>query len=324
MIETSDRDAETSAPGASDGASPVSRVLADLGRRKASYRRSLRSGFAISIVFHLVMILGLARVMHLSSLQYEAPARMVRPPEGIQVIAYQEMESSESAAESDAIEVVDIVEVDEPDVADAPEEEPEVAEPAVVGPPAPIIADEARPGLTIAEKLQPREGDSRLWKDFTERKIHGSLLDPTAFGIRELKARLSMLLDSLQLTEEQRRAAVEWVTEPDADGGKWGVSPDGIHLGNITIPVSLDQLFAAEGPMGRELRQRERDLLDIQMQDLRLDVDDVTDERRDAMRERSTDEVARREAEAARRDSIEAAQKEKADSVATSPQVPRT
>lgn len=304
--------------------SEMSRALADLALRRAAYRKSERMGYALSIAFHLFLILGLARVLHLSSLEYDAPARMVKPPEGIQIIAYQEMDASQVAAESDAIEVIDVLEVDEPEVVETPTEEPVVAEPTTVGPPAPVIADEARPGLTNAARLQPREGDPRLWKDFSGRRIEGSLLDPTAFGIRELKARLSMLLDSLQLTEEQRRAAVEWMTEPDEDGGRWGVGPDGIYLGDITIPVSLDQLFAAEGPMGRELRQQERDRLDIEMQDLRMDIDEVTDERREAMRDRSAEEVARREAEEARQDSIEAAQKEPPDSVAAPPQVPRT
>jgi len=304
----------------------MSRALADLAWRKAQYRKSVRAGYALSILFHLVLILGFARVLHLSSLDYEAPARMIKPPDGIQVIAYQEMESSSTAAESDAIEVVNVVEVEEePDAVDpVPDEEPQVSDPVAVGPPAPIIADEARPGLTNAAKLQPREGDPRLWKSFAERRIEGSLLDPTAFGIRELKSRLSMLLDSLELTEEQRRAAVEWITDPDADGGRWGVGPDGIYLGDIVIPISLEQLFAAEGPLGRELRQRERDRLDIQMQDLRLDVADITDERREAMRQQSAEEVARREAEQAVRDSIEAAQKLEADSVTAPAQVPRT
>ena len=325
MTETPRRDAESSAREAPDETTAVARALADLPGRKAAYRRSVRSGFTISIALHLVLILGVARVLHLSSLEYEAPARMVRAPEGIHVIAYQAMDAAASAPADDAIEVVDIVEIEEPDVEQASEEEPAVADPTVVGPPAPIIADEARPGaLTNAERLQPREGDPRLWKDFSGRRIEGSLLDPTALNIRELKSRLSVLLDSLELTEEQRRAAVEWVTEPDEDGDQWGVTADGIHLGNIVIPISLDRLFAAEGPLGRELRQRERDLRDIHLQDLRLDVDDVTDERRDAMRERSDEEVARREAEVARRDSIEAAQKQEADSVTTSPQVPRT
>jgi hypothetical protein len=115
-----------------------------------------------------------------------------------------------------------------------------------------------------------------------------------------IRARLGAMLDSLQLTEEQRRRAVEWLFgEGDQ---QWGVTPDGIVLGGMVIPMNVGALFEAEGPLGRELRQEARDLADIQRQDFQTDVERTQRERLEDMRRRSEEEAERR-----RQDSISAA-----------------
>ena len=163
--------------------------------------------------------------------------------------------------------------------------------PALLGP----------PGLTNAEKLQPREGDDRLWQDFEGDSIAEYLAsNPYAEYEGEIRARLATILDSLSLSEEQRRRAMEWLT--GEEGHEWGVSPDGIHIAGTVIPINLSQLLAEEGPSGRESRQVLRDLRDIQLQDMVGDAQSVQEERARAMRERSQAEVDRRT-----RDSLEAA-----------------
>ena len=114
-----------------------------------------------------------------------------------------------------------------------------------------------------------------------------------------IRARLGAMLDSLDLTEEQRRRAVEWLFgEGDQ---QWGVTPDGIVLGGMVIPMNVGALFEAEGPLGRELRQQQRDLEDIQRQEFRTDVERTQRERLEEMRQRSEEEAERR-----RQDSIAA------------------
>jgi hypothetical protein len=114
-----------------------------------------------------------------------------------------------------------------------------------------------------------------------------------------IRARLGAMLDSLALTEEQRRRAVEWLFgEGDQ---QWGVTPDGIVLGGMVIPMNVGALFEAEGPLGRELRQEQRDLEQIQRQDFRTDVERSQRERLEEMRQRSEEEAERR-----RQDSIAA------------------
>jgi hypothetical protein len=118
------------------------------------------------------------------------------------------------------------------------------------------------------------------------------LEDRLALAEGTIRARLGAMLDSLQLSEEQRRRAVEWLFgEGDQ---QWGVTPDGLILGGMVIPMNVGALFEAEGPLGRELRQEQRDLEDIQRQDFRTDVERAQQERLDEMRRRSEEEAQRR------------------------------
>ena len=82
---------------------------------------------------------------------------------------------------------------------------------------------------------------------------------------------------------------------------QWGVTPDGIVLGGMVIPMNVGALFEAEGPLGRELRQEQRDLEEIQRQDFQTDVERSQRERLEEMRQRSEEEAERR-----RQDSIAA------------------
>ena len=178
-----------------------------------------------------------------------------------------------------------------------PEETETVDEERVELPGAPGVADPDTPrGLlegervTNASRLRLRFSDSRIWFDPRDPMLVGERLARFARADSAVRAILRDWLDSLRLTEDLRRRALDWTFEKD--GKRWGVSPQGIHLGEITIPIPLG--FAPTGPQRRAFEQAIRDLTEIQLQDLRADLKAVADERREAMRERSEEEVRRR------------------------------
>lgn len=248
---------------------PAVRQLRDRG-----YRRTVRIGLAISAAFHLVVLVLLARLLEIEIPAYERASQPLRPPQGIELVLLTEPGAAEPEQTAQPRETT------------RQEPPPEGRRP-VPAPARPPSAEEGR-RLTNAEKLQPREGDPRLWKDFSDR---GGAEGRGGFSRADsaVRAIVSRMLDSL--TEEQRRAAVEWLTED----GEWGVTPEGIRIGGVTIPISLGQLFAEEGPRGREARQEARDLGEIQRQDMLHDAEAVRKERLEEMRRRSREEAARRE-----------------------------
>lgn len=230
---------------------------------------------------HALVAVFLSGQFYIGSRSFRPVELPPRPTVGMEVVDIREIDA-ESAAE-------DVIEM-------PPEEQDEILRPE---PPTP--GDGARPsqtgtedgrGLTNAERLTPREGDPRLWQDFGDRPMPEYLEDRLALAEGTIRARLGAMLDSLQLSEEQRRRAVEWLFgEGDQ---QWGVTPDGLILGGMVIPMNVGALFEAEGPLGRELRQEQRDLEDIQRQDFRTDVERAQQERLDEMRRRSEEEAQRR------------------------------
>ncbi len=269
--------------------------LSALDERRRDYRTAVRIGLAISAVAHLLVIFVLARALSLDPASFRSPPRRTIELQGLPVVQVGEVLP---AFESDP-EAISLPPEEEPE----PEpERPDGETPR--GPPSVPSLGRGQvgpPGLTNAEKLQPHEGDERLWYDLEGQPIP-EYLDGNAYAAYEgeLRARLSLMLDSLSLSEEQRRRAVEWLTGDE--GQEWGVTPDGIYIAGVLIPLSLGQLFAEEGPNGRESRQRLRDLQDIQMQDLQGEAERIRKERAQAMRDRTKEELERRV-----RDSLEAA-----------------
>lgn len=269
-----------------------------VAERRRGYQRALRASLGISFIVHLFVILVLGRALSLDPASY----RSVQDTRLVQVQGLP------------VVQVDEIVPADEPDpeaVRLLPEEEPEPEvdedDPESVTPdgaavvPAPRREPTGGPRLTNAEKLQPREGDERLWDDFGDQPIPEYLAsNPYAEYEGEIRARLSVMLDSLALSEDQRRRAMEWLSGDP--GQEWGVSPDGIHIAGIVIPVNLSQLLAEEGPAGRESRQEMRDLRDILRQDMIQDAESIQRERTREMRERTKAELERLV-----RDSLEAA-----------------
>lgn len=269
--------------------------LSALDERRQHYRNAVRIGLAISAVTHLLVVFVLARALSLDPASFRSPPRRTIELQGLPVVQVGEVLP---AFESDP-EAISLPPEEEPEPEpERPDGETPRGPPSV---PSPGRGQVGPPGLTNAEKLQPHEGDERLWYDLEGQPIP-EYLDGNAYAAYEgeLRARLSLMLDSLSLSEEQRRRAVEWLTGDE--GHEWGVTPDGIYIAGILIPLSLGQLFAEEGPNGRESRQRLRDLQDIQMQDLQGEAERIRKERAQAMRDRTKEELERRV-----RDSLEAA-----------------
>lgn len=274
---------------------PTSRASSTRRRRERAYRRTLAAGLLISTGVHLAVLLATGRFLP-EPTPFLHPGLETEPaPEGLVVV-----DVSEAPLEPEP-------ETPRPEPQEAPPrrpEETEVVELAPVPVPeaegeaaaeAPAEREEAEPGepRTNAERLRPRFSDARLWVDPRDPLLFGERLERFARADSAVRAILREWLDSLRLTDEQRRRALEWTYEKD--GKRWGISPEGIHLGDITIPIPFTLL--PTGPQRRELERALRDLQEIQNQDLRDDVERVRRERIEEMRRRSREEVERRRRE---------------------------
>jgi hypothetical protein len=267
------------------------RVQSLLSVEKRRYRRAFWTGLGISALAHGAFFLWTAGQVRFGASRFDSLPPPIAPPQGMQVIEVRPPSPEESETSEEQLLIqLRVAEPERRVAAEAPAGRPL--------PPAPPAArgEEGR-GLTNAEKLRPRVGDEKLWRERAPEEMPEFLLDRWARAEGLIRSRLAQMLDSLNLTEEQRRKAVEWLTGEDDE---WGVTPDGIRLGGVTIPMNVGALLAEEGPRGRESRQLARDRALIDQQDLRQDVEETLEERNRAMEER-------RDAERARADSAAAA-----------------
>lgn len=258
----------------------------------------MRVGLAISLLAHVIVLLisGTVRIPPWS----EPPSPDPRPaPEGMIVL---ELDIQPEAAPEETPEEEPVA----PDDPAEPEPEP-LPEEALEAVPVPEEPRPTVPGelveepveedpLTAAERLRPRMGDERLWVEF-DTPVVAERLERYARADSALRAILHEWLDSLRLSEEERRRARDWTL----GGGdqRWGISEEGLHLGDVTIPIPFGQLFQEEGPRGRAAREALRTLQEIRFQDVRRDVEEAMDERREEMRQRSREEAERRQRDTA-------------------------
>lgn len=161
----------------------------------------------------------------------------------------------------DGMRVVDLAPVsgeaiNEPERPDPEEDEDEtpVPEREVVA-----VAPEAADTLpadtrTAADRLAPRIVDPRLWRPM--------ILIPREPTFEEVQARIAeavaLLSDSALAAAEAAMRARDW-TVTDADGGRWGVSPGQLHLGDVTLPLPVffvDRDAMAAEAMWYELDQQ--------------------------------------------------------------------
>lgn len=110
---------------------------------------------------------------------------------------------------------------------------------------------------SVGESLRPGFSDGRLYVDPRELRVEREPSRHEQY-MAHLQARIDALNDSIYGGGPN----TDW-THTDADGRRWGVSPEGVHLGGVTIPRWL---LPIPGPTGtnqdieaeRE-RQRQRD-----------------------------------------------------------------
>jgi hypothetical protein len=118
------------------------------------------------------------------------------------------------------------------------------------GDPAPAAgaAESRREGLRIG----PR--DSRLWVNPKEVPVPEQS-DRERYQAH-IQARVDALNDSIRGDAERARRATDW-TVTDKEGRRWGLSPDGLHLGGVTVPPALVPRPAPTGDNQSIERQRE-------------------------------------------------------------------
>lgn len=261
--------------------------------RDRRYRRAFRVALLISVLAHALLIWVTGGVDVPPSPYVTIPPRTIPAPEGLVVVDVDVAELEEALPDEPRPEPV-APEVEEPEETPLVEVEPAPAEEL---PGAPELEPAGEPevaepleDLTNAERLIPRYSDGRLWFDPRHASLVGERLARFARADSAVRAILRDWLDSLRLSDEQRRRALDWTYEKD--GKRWGISPEGLHLGDITIPIPF-QLMPS-GPRRRELERAIRDLQEIQLQNLREDLERIRDERREAMRERAEEEARRR------------------------------
>lgn len=250
------------------------------GRSPGRSRRrwGFRVGLAVSAALHAALALFM----------WTGRAEVTLPPPP-------EVDRGEEPRWESALRVVELPTAAVPDEAERPEprETPSeaglpAAEPVPAGQGAPG-AEVPGAGLTNAERLRPRVGDRRLWTRFPVDSLapglHGSY-DRAETAVRRL---LKTYLDSLQLSEEQRERAREWVFGEGDE--KWGISPEGLHLGDVTIPIPFGQLLSRSGEARRQAEQVLRTWEMIQFQAGRIEAQEVREERLEAIRERTRERL---------------------------------
>ncbi len=236
-------------------------------------RRVVWGAFGLSAVLHLVAIL-------LYPLMFEEMApgstrffpTVADPPSGLEVIR-----------------LVDIEPTPEPEQPEDPDEIEEMAEPQAEAeaPALDLPGIEIVPlGPSVAERLRPRLGDARLWRTLPP-EFHELTLEQREELV--VADRLRAWYDSVQAGQAAADALTDW-TFTDSDGGRWGISPGRIHLGDVTLPLPLN--FGT--PVGK--RDENAELVwqweEIMRQAARAETEMTWRERAEAIRQRRDAERA--------------------------------
>ncbi|UCC24572.1 MAG: hypothetical protein JSU98_12635 [Gemmatimonadales bacterium] len=198
--------------------------------RRSRHRAAWVLGLSASAVVHLVLLVLYGGVSG-------PPGFSVSP-------------GGEGASELQGLELLNLVAAleEELDRPEEPEEEPEPqaipVEPRAVAP-----AREAEPGEglgvpeaevgplgpTAADRLRVRvEADPRLFAPLASEDF--GAVSMQRFLESDLAWRLGLWADSAAMEAARQRRSLDW-TWADDSGGRWGVSPEGIHLGSITLPL---------------------------------------------------------------------------------------
>ena len=174
------------------------------------------------------------------------------------------------------------------EVVERTEAAPDSAAPAVAAEPSRTEEEGSRRGP--GERLTPGMTDPRLWFE------RGDVARPDVEDAARIRAPIrdgvAALNDSIAAAEEREREASDWTTS-DEDGGRWGISPDRVHLGGLTLKLRHCTVEPCEGwlfptPADRkdEYENRLRGFAEIRLQASRADLDDALGTRAAAVRAR--------------------------------------
>jgi hypothetical protein len=137
---------------------------------------------------------------------------------------------------------------------------------------------------SLLDRVRPRATDPRLWGPIPEPPSEGRRVDAFTSALAPLYAQFDAYNDSTRAAAEAAAKATDW-TATDASGGRWGISPEGIHLGKVTLPIPIG--FSA--PPGRrdELSGRINGWSAIRRQQGEAEVRESFEDRVKAIRERN-------------------------------------
>lgn len=147
----------------------------------------------------------------------------------------------------------------------------------------------AGPPASAAERLRQRVSDPRLWG---APPIASPLPRTPIDVVRErIAADLDAYNDSVAAEAGAAARAKDWTIKGE-DGKRWGVSPNGIHLGGVTIPLPGTHGFVPPAGRRDEIEGRMRTDRELADQADRARIRDTFDERARAIRERKDRERA--------------------------------
>lgn len=290
---------------------PRPRGITDVRReRERVQRRTLAAGIAASVILHILFVL-LAGGVRVESLPFSLPpVETVPAPDALVVVEISPLEIEPEPEEPRPEPVPPPEAPPETEPEPEPEEVEEDVEEEEERDALPGVPDFFFPGRptetgegerrTNASRLTLRFSDARLWFDPRSPRLIGERLVRFARADSAVRAILRDWLDSVQLDADLERRARDWTFE--RDGERWGISPEGIHLGDVTVPLPIGDLdgdgypdlFLPSGPQRRAFEQAVRDLTAIQLQNLREDAEAAAAAARARMRERTEEELRRR------------------------------
>jgi hypothetical protein len=147
----------------------------------------------------------------------------------------------------------------------------------------------AEPGSGgAADALRPGYRDPRLYVPPRETPAAPEPTEHERY-MERLQARIDAYNDSIGAAADRARRATDW-TVKDKSGKRWGISPEGVHLGGVTVPVPIGQSKLGEKSRESAEEARQRDEIGRHEQ---------TREQRDVMRERARATRERKDAERA-------------------------
>ncbi|MEX0856322.1 MAG: hypothetical protein WD056_02015 [Gemmatimonadota bacterium] len=196
-------------------------------------RRVWWIGLTLSALFHLVLLLLYPAFT--GDLDLRVPIDDSDPDtpliEGMELVVLLELEETNPEPIVEPLPAVpapsEPVEVEPDAVVTAVEDEPGAVSDEV------IAEDPEEEGLTLAERLQPRLGDPRVWAP-----IPSQFTELTEFERAEilLRGMLQDWNDSMAVAQALADRAGDW-TYTDASGRRWGLGPGRLYLGDISIPL---------------------------------------------------------------------------------------